>query len=35
MRDMEYEKGYVCKLMDEGGPAKIIRMQDPGEQTEV
>ncbi len=31
---MDYEKGYVFDLMEQGGPAKVIRMQDPSEQRE-
>ena len=30
---MDYEKGYVYELMDQGSvPAKVIRMLDPAEQ---
>ncbi|WP_255347439.1 hypothetical protein [Butyrivibrio sp. WCE2006] len=40
---MDYERGYVFDLMEQGGPtdavvggvpAKVIRMQDPSEQRE-
>ena len=31
---MDYEKGYVFDLMEQGVPAKVIRMQDPKEQKE-